>query len=428
MIKPDVSLLFRIEASNDSERSNSRDFLVKLANCLIVLYLASVYVWSSNETMYVYSNLLCLLTLAMMLLVVTIRRLIITLPFAFLLSFGDFCIASIMWAEDPSRSTTMAFKTLPLLIVFALVLHNYICFTKQKVFLLNSIYFAGIVLALYTVIVQGGLAGFLGSLGGGVRIGGEVANENTVGMGTAFSLLIAFYYLIYEKRVLHLFPLALNGLVALATGSNKALIIIVFGCVALLVFRAYINGSVLSLCKYTALIVCLIIAVLYLLQLPAFETINTRFTSMVDTLLGVSSANASTAERMNLTEAGLMQFVETPLLGIGIANSGIITQQAVIGFDSYLHNNYVELLACVGVVGTFLFYLGPCVAVWRLARNLTMSGNESAVVLVIISAWFLIQVGWVSYADKVSYIFLTLLMVYSYPTGEERGDNVEKTV
>lgn len=389
--------------------------LISLANLLIILYLISIYIWSSNETMYVFSNLLCLVTLAAMLLVISIRNITVTLPAGLLVAFSAFCITSILWAAEPSRSSTMALKTIPLLVVFSIVLYNYICLTKEKQLLIKSIYLSGIVLAVYTILSQGGLTQFISSLGQGVRLGGQVANENTVGMGTAFSLIIAYYYFIFYKDKKHLISVVLCGLVALATGSNKALIIIISGCLAILIFYAYKSNHIVALFKTTMMILGLVVLVLCLLQLPMFETISSRFSAMIDTLTGVGAESASTAERMRLAEAGLKQFFETPFCGIGIANSGIITQRVIAGYDSYLHNNYVELLACVGVVGTFLYYAGPVASIRRMIKNLSSSDAETALVLVIILAWLVIQVGLVCYSEKTSYIYLSLMMVYAYP-------------
>lgn len=398
------------------------DVLVHLANALLMLYAISIYIWSSNATMYIYSNLLCLATLAVMLLVVVPRQgITITKPLGYLLAFGAFCIASILWAEEPSRSITVAFKTLPLLIIFAIVLNNYLeCINNGKEFLFSCIYISGIALALYTIWIQGGFGAYLSQMGMGNRLGGEVANENVVGMGTAFSLLIAFYLVLFRHRFAHLAVMALCGLVAFGTGSNKALIIMLLGCLLLLVFYAYTNGTVMSLIKALVLLICVGMGVLALLQLPMFETINQRFNEMINTFLGTGKTNASTVERIGLTKAGLNQFFETPLLGIGIGNSGIITQRVVAGFDSYLHNNYVELLACVGVLGTFLFYMSVLVSLFKMLVNIKSASSSAILVVVLILAWLFIQVGYVSYAEKTTYIYIVLIGMYAWPIKNKR--------
>ena len=407
--------------SNGASESRMNDVLVHLANALLMLYTISIYVWSSNASMYVYSNLLCLATLVVMLLVVAPRRgITITRPLGYLIAFGAFCITSILWAEEPARSITMAFKTLPLLILFAIVLYNYLGYIKNgKEYLLNCVYVSGIVLALYVIWIQGGPSAYLSQLGMGGRLGGDVANENVVGMGAAFSLIIAFYHIVYERRIVHIATMILCGLVAFGTGSNKALIAMACGCVALLVFNAYLTGTVMSLLKTVGLTVVVAGILLSLLQLPMFETLNTRFTEMVNTFTGTGKTSVSTATRIEFTQAGLKQFVETPLFGIGIANSGLITQQVIIGFDTYLHNNYVELLACVGIIGTALFYAAVLTSLLSVLKKGKTNSAKAVLVAILIIVWLIIQVGYVSYAEKTTYIYTVLMGLYALPVNYE---------
>ena len=413
-----------IAAQNGGNAASERrmnDVLVHLANALLMLYTISIYVWSSNASMYVYSNLLCLATLVVMLLVVAPRRgITITRPLGYLIAFGAFCITSILWAEEPARSITMAFKTLPLLILFAIVLYNYLGYIKNgKEYLLNCVYVSGIVLALYVIWIQGGPSAYLSQLGMGGRLGGDVANENVVGMGAAFSLIIAFYHIVYERRIVHIATMILCGLVAFGTGSNKALIAMACGCVALLVFNAYLTGTVMSLLKTVGLTVVVAGILLSLLQLPMFETLNTRFTEMVNTFTGTGKTSVSTATRIEFTQAGLKQFVETPLFGIGIANSGLITQQVIIGFDTYLHNNYVELLACVGIIGTALFYAAVLTSLLSVLKKGKTNSAKAVLVAILIIVWLIIQVGYVSYAEKTTYIYTVLMGLYALPVNYE---------
>ena len=390
--------------------------LESMANALLYLYLISIYIWSSNATMHTYSNLLCLITIVVMLIVINVKNIYISLPLGTLILFAAFCVISILWAEDPSRSTTMALRTLPLLVVFSVVLYSYLAsISDGKRILLRGIYVSGICLAFFAILTQGGPSAYLSMMGSGLRVGGEVANENTVGMGTGFSLIIAFYLLLFEKKPINIVPMLLCGLVALGTGSNKALIVMVLGCLFLLVFYAYQKKSAVSLFMSLALIVAILAGVLFLLQLPMFETINERFSSMVNTFLGISEDNASTAARMQMTEAGIAQFLESPIVGIGIGNSGIITQRISQGLDTYLHNNYVELLACVGIVGTALFYAAPVSSAARILRNLSVAPSEAVLVLVIILSWLVIQVGFVAYSDKTTYVYIVLAALYAYP-------------
>ena len=56
-----------------------------------------------------------------------------------------------------------------------------------------------------------------------------------------------------------------------------------------------------------------------------------------------------------LIKLGINAFFDSPLLGIGIGNTRLVVLQNM-GFDYYLHNNYLEILASVGVLGAIPYY------------------------------------------------------------------------
>lgn len=397
----------------------ARGRLEKLANVLLALYAISIYIWSDNENMVRYSTLLCLAAMAIMLLVFLPERyFVIARPFAYLLIFNAICIVSILWASSVSKASTMALRTLPLLTLFALILFNYLDHIRNgKKVLISCIYIAGIALAVYTIYMQGGLGGYLAQLNSGNRVGGNVNNVNTIGLGTSISAIIAMYYIIFKRRRYDALALILCGFVALGTGSNKALVVMVLGCFLLLLFYAYVNNNVSAFFKAAGLTAAAICAFILLLQLPMFETINTRFTGMISAYLGSGEADHSAQIRNELVKAGLAQFVQTPLLGIGI-NNGSVVAMASVGYDYYLHNNYVELLVDVGAVGTFFFYAAVLSSLYKLAKSLRYCGAEAVVVIVVMLAWLVIQWGFVCYYSKIAYLYIVLAALFAWPAGE----------
>lgn len=402
------------------DRVKKRDKVFeKTANILLVLYAVSIYIWSDDEGMAIYSTLLCFASMVFMLLVVVPRRhIVISRPMAYLLLFDAYCIASILWAREPWRAQTMALRTLPLLTIFAIILYNYIDEIDGKDLLVRAIYVAGIGLAIYTIYMQGGLGGYLQQLNAGVRVGDNVNNVNVIGLGTGISVIIAFYYSIFYKKVYHLVLLALCGFVALGTGSNKALVIMMLGCFLVLVFYTYVTGSIFTLLKTVVILVVVAMAVIALLQLPMFETINQRFNGMINAYLGVGRVDNSAKIRDYLVQVGLQQFTQTPLFGIGINNGATVALQAV-GNDYYLHNNYVELLVDCGVIGTFLFYGASVSSLIRVIRDLKSGGSICALVAIVIVAWLIIQYGYVCYYSKPAYLYIVLAAVAAFPSSSK---------
>ena len=406
-----------ISAGNAEKRDRMFE---KIANILLVLYAISIYIWSDDGGMVIYSTLLCFASMAFMLIVVLPRRhIVISRPMAYLLLFDAYCIASILWAREPWRAETIALRTLPLLTVFAIILYNYIVEIDGKKLLVDAIYIAGIVLGIYTIAMQGGIDGYLQLLNSGVRVGENVNNVNTIGLGTGISVIIAFYYVMFHKKVYHLAPLALCGFVALGTGSNKALIVMALGCFLVLLFYAYVTNNIFTLLKALGVFVIVAAAFVALFQLPMFETINTRFEGMINAYLGVGKIDNSARIRDYLVQAGLQQFAKTPLFGIGINNGATVALQAV-GYDYYLHNNYVELLVDCGVIGTFFFYGAIASSLFKVVKELKKGGPVFALVAIILLAWLIIQYGYVCYYSKTSYLYIALAAAVAFPIASER--------
>lgn len=388
----------------------------KLANILIVLYICSINIWSDGSDTVIYSTLLCFAAMAAMLVAILPgRNIVVPRPLVYIVLFDAFCLLSVLWAADPSRSWTMATRTLPLLALFSIILYNYIDATGGKRLLLNSVYIAGVLLALYTVYMQGGIGGFLALLGSGVRVGGNVNNVNTIGLGTGMAAIIAFYYTVFERRFLHVVPFVVSVLVAFGTGSNKALVVIVLGCLLVLMFQAYVKGDPLAFVKAVGLIAALFAAIVMVLQLPMFETISTRFEQTVNSFLGDGGETDHSADvRLELYGAGFEQFLRTPFIGIGINNGALVAIEAV-GYDYYLHNNYIELLVGCGIVGTALFYAAVGSSALRLIKGVRSTDRWGVLVLILILAWLIVQYGFVCYYSKTTYVYIVLAAVYAWP-------------
>ena len=254
---------------------------------------------------------------------------------------------------------------------------------------------------------QGGLGSYLAMLGGGLRIGGNVANVNTIGIAAAFSAIIAFYYVYYNKKYIHLIGIIICVTVALGTGSNKALICIASGCLMLVVARSLLEGNIASLVKATIACVVVSIAFLAIIQLPLFEVIRDRFARLLATITGSGVTDESAIRRFLMIEAGFEQFLKTPLFGIGINNGSIIALQSA-GINAYLHNNYIELLVGCGLIGTVMFYLPVLTSLKQLVVDGIKGDSFKLAILVLMAAWFILQWGYVCYFEKVTYVYIAL--------------------
>ncbi|HLV12977.1 MAG TPA: hypothetical protein VKY42_11045, partial [Trueperaceae bacterium] len=90
-------------------------------------------------------------------------------------------------------------------------------------------------------------------------------------------------------------------------------------------------------------------------------------------------------------------------------------------FTTYSHNNYVELLANLGVVGTALYYVLFAVLGYRAARGVIAGQRSAWVVLAVLVVYLLMDVARVSYSGRTTWLYLLLLAhVLAEPPGSAR--------
>ncbi|MBQ4399870.1 MAG: hypothetical protein II830_01090, partial [Alphaproteobacteria bacterium] len=100
---------------------------------------------------------------------------------------------------------------------------------------------------------------------------------------------------------------------------------------------------------------------------------------------------------------------QTPVLGMGLGNPYILTER-YFGFNlTYLHNNYIELLAGAGLIGTLLYYLLWAYPLYYFIRFFSLRNKETAVCLVmLILLLTVLDWGRVGYTSKQTYFYLML--------------------
>lgn len=88
--------------------------------------------------------------------------------------------------------------------------------------------------------------------------------------------------------------------------------------------------------------------------------------SLLFLFTGEAKTDASVTGRQALLDRAVEVFLEHPLFGVGIGNFRAYTKDlgGVAGY--YAHNNFLELLADVGVVGTAFYYVPYLIALAKV--------------------------------------------------------------
>ena len=135
-------------------------------------------------------------------------------------------------------------------------------------------------------------------------------------------------------------------------------------------------------------------------------------------ITGVGDIDHSAQVREEMVDLGLSIFKDNPIFGIGIGCAHVFTLQR-IGHDCYLHNNYAEMLANGGIVGTFLFYRIYWCIVNNIRKNKIYTSSEGKILLILLFALLISEMGLVSYYSKLYYFFF--MVFYLFIAQEKRN-------
>lgn len=322
--------------------------------------------------------------------------------FILLLAFGLSAVTSTYFSVSVRRWLTMFLMFLTCLAIE--IGFRYSSADDFFEFFSNAIIYS-CVLAFFYDFITIGPSTYLRYIVQGSRLTAVASQTNVMGVYGAIALNIMFFEAFFNKRKkvlpLMVFPL----LMILASQSKKAILCVLVGILIMLALHYRKK-------KFSGVIVLLIAFFLfmYLTRLPIFESILYRFTSAFETASTGSTkiTDWSTYNRMIMIQKGIELFKERPLIG-----HGIDTYQFISGFGVYSHNNYIELLANNGLIGTIAYYWVYLYAAVVLGRLVFRRNDEKSILLlVIIIATLLLDYGEVSYYNKMTYVYIAWVLVY----------------
>lgn len=267
--------------------------------------------------------------------------------------FLAYMCLSVIWSADVSAARKQLWTEIQLFILFFFTYYLMITEGDTEDYF-NAIYISGYGLLIFALIKYGGLAGYYRAIWSEGRVGGEIANENTFGMVFSNASIVALYKSIIQGRKKHWIGFALFALFGFSSGSKKTILMIALGIVGILIlhygvkriYKALIASAAAILLGYGAL------------RLPVFSVAYKR----LDTFL-TGNFDISDQRRRNMVKAGIEFFKERPVFGWGLNN-----YRSLYFEGEYSHNNFIELMVCLGLVGLVLYYTMYAIPMIRTAR------------------------------------------------------------
>jgi len=333
--------------------------------------------------------------------------------------FGFFSL-SVIWAIDwKIAAWKLVYGLFPVLVV-SIATYNFLVRTTNGIRKVLWIYLVAAGILLMYVLLN---IGDIRAMAEGERIGGLVSenagvddteahfNSNMIGMNLCYALF-AGYILFFRKnknyliRLVVLVVAALVVYLVLMTGSRKSIILLVLPFIVL-PFLSKNNGKKMLLIPIAASIVA--VGFYLIMYVPIlYEVMGSRVEEMINIISGTTTGGEDIS-RVMLIQYGFEWFLQKPLFGYGINNFRVLSDNTVLfaGRNFYSHNNYIELLVGVGVIG-FLIYYSCYFYFWKRLRK-HVSGdllNSWAVVLIIISLF--LDIAMVSYYSGIRNLILCI--------------------
>lgn len=272
---------------------------------------------------------------------------------------------SLLWSINFKLSGYILFQMIPIMIVsFGTI--RYLKDDRQLMTIVKCLFVLNLIM-LVAILMMGNI----GALEEGARLGGKgsalnedvdnaIWNGNSIGMQLCFAVffgMIIFMRDGMKTKAILFIPVALMMIyVILMTGSRKALVIQLMP-----VAVYFIQNSKHSFIKVFPMVVMMFALAYYVvMEIPAvYEVLGTRMETLGDIADRGTDAEGDVS-RLYLIQYGIEWFKQHPILGVGINCFRVLSNNTAMfwGKNFYAHNNYIELLVDVGLVGTMIYYAG----------------------------------------------------------------------
>ena len=249
----------------------------------------------------------------------------------------------------------------------------------------------------------------------GERLGGDVTgNANTFSSFLMVSAVFAAWLLIFKGRAL---SKIFNGLslafilfMMAASGGRKTIIAVLLCLVYFFITKDRNNvvKSILNIVKAVAIILILYLAVMKIPLL--YESVGFRFEQLFSLAEGGTSDVSSDATRKKMIEIGFDAWLKKPIFGYGLDTFKYYNLQMTNHFY-YAHNNFIELLYDLGIIGFLIYYCFVAKLFVNLAKIKNDEGRYKELGIGLIIESLVFDIGGVSYYTVIIQIILCFSFV-----------------
>lgn len=381
---------------------NSNKFIHNMSILSFTLYMITLFTFVEHPVLYRLSQICFILFTVFACIEILYNNKFFTniyliyfsiIPFVFLISY--------IWAVDSNIVISKSI-TISQISVLCILAYNVIMYDSKEERIVDIILIAGVCMCIYSVVFYGPKE-IINSMITGYRLGSEISQENIFGMNAAITVLACFYKCLYNnKKYFILIPLPF--IIAMSSGSKKALISIFIG-IMIILFLKYGLKHIFKLLLST---IFTVLVIWMILQNPIFESINGRMEEFMNIFNSSGKVDSSTQLRKDFIEFGVDKFLEKPFLGYGTSNYAEIN---IVRPGYYSHNNFIEILVNNGVIGFIIYYSAYIYILYNLLL-IIKKDKIAPFLFTIIFITLVMQVAIVVFYDKLQYIYLMFGFAY----------------
>ncbi len=340
-------------------------------------------------------------------------KMFIPLNAIWLAVFILYCYSSVLWAIYPELVSEQFSKMIQALALTFCIAVNYsglkAVYSLMRVFVLASVY-SSIYIIIKTPIEDYFSGGF----------GAVATDQNANGIGLYFTMftIIAFYLAYCETQKLYYIPFFINTCIVILTSSRKSIICIVLGII--MIIMLYSHGRSVFKVLFVLLICAVVVFLLFKVDV-LYKAVGYRFSSMIEFYRGNESADGSIYIRRGFIATAKRLFLSSPVLGVGFRNFSAFSTE-FSRHQTYAHNNYFEILSCLGIVGFVLYYWFYAYGLIKLFDNYLRRQKISALMITIIFVLLALEYGIVHYYNCFVMMILGCVYVCACAPPEEVTD------
>ena len=240
---------------------------------------------------------------------------------------------------------------------------------------------------------------------------GEGWNANGVGMTMMWGVLLCYYLVKTLGQKRYYFAMLLFIPLIIYSGSRKVWL----GIIVVALMMIYLNNKK-NLFKALIISIIVLISVYYLVINVEFlyNIGGQRIEQLINGLSGQDAYDSSSEKRLMYIELGIKWFNEKPLLGYGLDSYRVLLSNSFVSHNTYSHNNYIELLVGLGIIGLIIFYSIYVILIYKCLKVIFKSGGiEKTQAFIWVSMLVLMVIlhyGAVSYMDSPH----IMLLLFAY--------------